>query len=115
LGSKVLKNVYVSERYFWTQCNSYKFSLAWSRILPKGDLSVVNEKGIAYYNGLIDALLANGIEPIVVMWHFDLPAELKLSWEDEELIEHFVNYSRVCYDNFGDRVKLWITLNEPWI
>jgi len=78
-------------------------------------LSVINQKGIDYYNKLIDALVANGIEPVVVLWHFDLPANLKLCWKNEEIVNHFVNYARICFKSFGDRVKIWMTLNEPWL
>jgi len=78
---------------------------------------VVNKKGIDYYNNLIDSLLSNGIEPLVVMWHFDLPNALgtQFSWKDEAIIPHFINYARICFTHFGDRVKRWMTINEPWI
>jgi len=50
-----------------------------------------------------------------VLWHFDLPSALKTSWTEENILSHFVNYARVCFKAFGDRVKYWLTINEPWI
>jgi len=64
----------------------------------------VNENGIAYYNRLINALLSDGIQPLVVLWHFDLPTALgkNVGWKDEGLIKHFVNYAGICFKHFGD-------------
>ncbi|GMN57296.1 hypothetical protein TIFTF001_026410 [Ficus carica] len=98
--------------------DAYRFSISWSRLLPNGKLSGgVNKEGIKYYNNLIDALLANGLKPFVTLFHWDLPQTL----EDEyggflspHIVNHFKDYAELCYKEFGDRVKHWITLNEPY-
>ncbi|KAK9273160.1 hypothetical protein L1049_017967 [Liquidambar formosana] len=97
---------------------AYRFSISWSRVLPDGKLSGgVNKEGISYYNNLINELIANGLEPFVTLFHWDLPQTL----EDEyggflspKVVEDFRDYADLCYKEFGDRVKHWITLNEPW-
>ncbi|EAZ31332.1 hypothetical protein OsJ_15449 [Oryza sativa Japonica Group] len=86
--------------------NSYRFSISWARILPRGRLGGVNSAGIAFYNRLINALLQKGIQPFVTLNHFDIPHEL-------ETREEFEYYSDVCFNAFGDRVRFWTTFNEP--
>ncbi len=92
---------------------TYRFSIAWTRILPQGT-GEVNPKGIEYYNNLINECLKYGIEPLVTMFHFDMPHALdeKGGWSNRESIDWFVNFARVMYENFGDRVKYWLTINE---
>lgn len=92
---------------------SYRFSISWSRILPEG-IGKVNPKGIEFYNNLIDECLKYQIEPIVTMFHFDMPAALdkKGSWSNRESIDWFLEFSRILFENFGDRVKYWLTINE---
>ncbi|XP_051218183.1 beta-glucosidase 16 isoform X1 [Lolium perenne] len=96
--------------------NSYRFSISWARILPRGQLGGVNSAGIAFYDRLIDALLQKGIEPFVTLHHFDLPYELETrygSWLGAGIREEFDYYADVCFQAFGDRVKFWTTFNEP--
>nr|CAD1832357.1 unnamed protein product [Ananas comosus var. bracteatus] len=95
--------------------DAYRFSIAWSRIFPDGS-GEVNQLGIDHYNKLIDALLAKGIAPYVTLFHWDLPQALEdkyKGWLDRQIIEDFVNYAETCFRAFGDRVKRWITFNEP--
>ncbi|XP_011660112.1 cyanogenic beta-glucosidase [Cucumis sativus] len=98
--------------------NAYRFSIAWSRILPKGKLSGgVNRIGIEYYNNLTNELLANGIEPYITLFHWDTPQALEDEYggfRGREIVNDFQDYAELCFKEFGDRVKHWITLNEPW-
>lgn len=95
--------------------DSIRISIAWTRVIPDGD-GEVNQEGIDFYNNLIDECLANGIEPYVTLHHFDTPLPLhkRGDWLDRNNIDHFVRYAKICFDAFGDRVKKWITINEPW-
>ncbi len=92
---------------------SYRFSIAWTRILPQGT-GEVNAKGIEFYNNVIDECLKYGIEPIVTMFHFDMPAALdeRGSWGNPESVDWFVNFAKILFENYGDRVKYWLTINE---
>lgn len=92
---------------------AYRFSIAWTRIIPNGT-GEVNKKGIEFYNNLIDELISYNIEPIVTMYHFDLPYELekKGGWNNRETIDAFVDYAKVLFDNFGHKIKYWLTINE---
>ncbi len=95
---------------------AYRFSVAWSRILPFG-AGQVNEAGLAFYDRLIDELLANGIEPALTLYHWDLPQALQDlgGWANRDTANHFATYADILYKRYGDRVKRWITLNEPLI
>ena len=92
---------------------AYRFSIAWTRIIPDGD-GKINKAGIDFYNALIDELCAYHIEPVVTMYHFDLPLALheKGGWANRHTIDAFVRYARILFENFGDRVKYWLTINE---
>ncbi|KAF4498942.1 beta-glucosidase [Fusarium agapanthi] len=98
----------------------YRFSLSWSRIIPMGGKDdPVNEEGISYYNRLIDELLANKITPFVTLFHWDIPQTLEDRYggmlDKDAYTPDFVRYARVCFERFGDRVKHWITYNEPGV
>ncbi|XP_047319440.1 beta-glucosidase 12-like [Impatiens glandulifera] len=98
--------------------NAFRFSISWARILPRGKLSGgVNKAGITFYNNLINQLLSTGIQPFVTIFHWDLPQAL----EDEyggflspHIVDDFKDFAELCFKEFGDRVKHWITMNEPW-
>lgn len=94
----------------------YRFSIAWSRVLPDGDISNINEKGIEYYNKIIDKLLEMKIEPMVTMYHYDLPQKLQEfgGLTNSVFVSYFEAYANLLFERFGDRVKYWITFNEPY-
>ncbi|KAH7544823.1 hypothetical protein FEM48_Zijuj01G0027100 [Ziziphus jujuba var. spinosa] len=97
--------------------DSFRFSISWSRVLPRGRITGgVNQEGVKFYNNLIDQLLSNGIKPLVTLFHWDLPQAL----DDEyggflspNIVNDYRDYAEFCFREFGDRVKTWITLNEP--
>ncbi|EPS72713.1 hypothetical protein M569_02044, partial [Genlisea aurea] len=87
----------------------YRFSISWSRVLPRGTLGGVNKAGIAFYNKIIDNLLLKGIEPFVTIHHNEYPDE----FDDRFLGDELLHFAETCFEHFGDRVKYWITINEP--
>ncbi|KAF5971696.1 glycoside hydrolase family 1 [Fusarium coicis] len=111
------------------KAQGYRFSVSWSRVIPKGGRNdPINEQGIKYYNDLavvfrtqINALLAANIEPTITLLHFDVPLGIDerynsfLATDPKELIADYTFFSKLCFERFGDRVKKWLTFNEPWI
>ncbi|KAM9836458.1 cytosolic beta-glucosidase isoform 2-T2 [Aulostomus maculatus] len=95
----------------------YRLSLSWARLLPDGTTRHVNQKGVEYYNKVIDGLLASNVSPMVTLYHFDLPQALqdKGGWKSPSIASIFDSYAQFCFQTFGDRVKLWITINEPYV
>ena len=95
--------------------NAYRFSIAWPRILPEGR-GQINEAGLAFYDRLVDELLAAGITPWATLYHWDLPQPLEDvgGWPLRATADAFVTYADAVSRRLGDRVKNWITLNEPW-
>jgi beta-glucosidase len=99
---------------------AYRFSISWPRLLPAGTIErgSINEAGIRFYSELIDALLENDIEPWVTLYHWDLPLALQFEhdgWLGPATADAFTAYANLCFERFGDRVKHWITFNEPWV
>ncbi|XP_060115728.1 lactase-like protein isoform X1 [Heteronotia binoei] len=98
--------------------NHYSFSISWPRLLPTGIKSEkVNQEGLRFYNDTINALLANKIIPFVTLYYWDLPQALQQKyggWQNISMTRYFKDYADLCFENFGDRVKHWITFNNPW-
>lgn len=93
---------------------AYRFSTAWPRILPQGR-GKPNQKGLDFYSRLVDALLGEGIRPIITLYHWDLPLALgELGWTQRDTAYAFADYAQIIGRHLGDRVQSWITLNEPW-
>ena len=93
---------------------TYRFSIAWTRILPEGR-GEINQKGVDFYSDLINELLKYGIEPIVTLYHWDLPQALEDAyggWESRQVIQDFTNYAKILFDAYSDRVNYWVSLNE---
>ena len=96
--------------------NAYRFSISWPRIFPTGR-GEINPKGVAFYDNLIDELIENGIEPCITLYHWDLHNSLQEigGWENRDVVDAYVEYAKFMFDHYGDRVKFWITFNEPLV
>jgi beta-glucosidase len=96
--------------------NAYRFSVAWPRVLPKGS-GAVNPAGLAFYDRLVDALLEAGITPFATLYHWDLPQALQDAggWPARASADAFCAYSDIVSRKLGDRVKHWMTINEPYV
>jgi len=95
---------------------AYRFSISWSRVFPRGT-GAINERGLDFYDNLVDELLANGIRPNATLFHWDLPAALddRGGWLNRDAADWFGDYAAAVFARLGDRVPLWSTLNEPWV
>lgn len=96
--------------------NSFRTSISWSRIFPEGT-GEINQQGVDFYNEMINELLAQGIEPFINLYHFDMPMKLQEigGFENRKVIQAYTDYTKTCFELFGDRVKYWFTFNEPMI
>lgn len=95
---------------------AYRFSIAWARVLPDGT-GKINPAGLDFYERLVDTLLEHGIEPMATLFHWDLPAALddRGGWLNPDSAQWFVDYAQVMFHRLDGRIKLWATLNEPWV
>lgn len=96
--------------------NSYRMSLSWTRLFPNGDDAQINHAGVTHYNQVIDKLVEAGITPFVTLFHWDTPLSLEKrfgGWLSSDMEKYFARYADSVFAAFGDRVKHWITLNEP--
>lgn len=94
----------------------YRFSISWSRVLPNGDRSYINKLGVHFYQDVIKKLKDAGIEPLVTLYHWDLPQILQSTyggWLNETVTDLYADYARLCFELFGNDVKNWLTINEP--
>ena len=96
--------------------SAYRFSTAWARVFPQGR-GKLNRKGLDFYESLVDGLLVAGIRPAVTLYHWDLPQALQDigGWTNRDTASWFAEYADCMYTHLGDRVKTWVTLNEPWV
>ncbi|KAL0671071.1 hypothetical protein Bca4012_033775 [Brassica carinata] len=97
--------------------NGFRFSISWTRVLPYGSIEKgVNEDGVKFYDDLINALIADGIQPAITLFHWESPLALEMKYGgflNEQIVEDFRKFAKFCFDKFGDRVKNWATFNEP--
>ncbi|MFZ4816644.1 MAG: GH1 family beta-glucosidase [Phototrophicaceae bacterium] len=96
---------------------AYRFSVSWPRVLPLGH-GAVNEAGLDFYSRLVDEILNAGITPFATLYHWDLPQALQDDgdgWENPSIVERFADYAELMHNALGDRIKHWITHNEPWV
>jgi 6-phospho-beta-glucosidase len=95
--------------------NSFRISIAWTRIFPNGDEEIPNEQGLKFYDALIDEIISNDMEPVITVSHYEMPLNLTLKytgWYSRELIDFFVRYCQVLFDRYGKKIKYWILVNQ---
>lgn len=95
----------------------YHFSLSWPRLFPQGN-NIPSEQGVLYYNRIINVLLSKRKEPIITLYHWDLPVPIQEQyggWANQSVIHLFNEYATFCFQQFGDRVKYWITMHNPYL
>ncbi|MGH1811686.1 family 1 glycosylhydrolase [Enterococcus entomosocium] len=93
----------------------FRMSISWARIFPNGDDKIPNESGLKFYDNIFDELIKYGIEPLVTLFHFDLPINLTIKyggWKNRKLIDFFVHYSKTVMERYKNKVKFWLTFNE---
>ena len=95
--------------------NAYRFSVAWPRVIPQGR-GAVNQEGLDFYERLVDGALARGLRPMLTLYHWDLPQALQDAggWVSRDTVGAFEEYADVVSRRLGDRVRDWVTINEPW-
>ncbi|XP_042534196.1 beta-klotho [Dipodomys spectabilis] len=96
----------------------YQFSISWPRLFPDGTVAAVNVKGLRYYERLLDSLRLRRVEPVVTLYHWDLPLPLQErygGWKNGSMVDFFNDYATYCFQTFGDRVKYWITIHNPYL
>lgn len=94
--------------------NSFRTSIQWSRLIPDG-IGSINPEAVDFYNRVIDEMIANDVEPYMGLFHFDMPMAMQElgGWESYEVVNAYAAYAKACFELFGDRVKNWVTFNEP--
>lgn len=99
------------------QANTFQFSISWARIFPSGHRASQSEEGALYYDKLINALIESDIQPVVTLYHWDLPQALQDfgGWTNTSIVDAFKDYVDFCFSRFGDRVKTWNTFSSPWV
>ncbi|XP_050231108.1 beta-glucosidase 13-like [Mercurialis annua] len=99
--------------------NAFRFSIAWARVIPSGNINEgVSEEGIDFYNRVINETIKNGMEPFVTIFHWDVPQELEDNYggfRSYNIVSDYKDFAELCFQRFGDRVKYWVTFNEPYI
>ncbi|GAB1290511.1 Klotho [Apodemus speciosus] len=96
----------------------YRFSISWARVLPNGTAGTPNREGLRYYRRLLERLRELGVQPVVTLYHWDLPQRLQEAydgWANRTLADHFRDYAKLCFRHFGGQVKYWITIDNPYV
>lgn len=99
----------------WLGVDAYRFSVSWPRVMPQA--KAASEKGLSFYDRLVDGLRERNIKPVLTLYHWDLPSELEGigGWNSPDIHNHFAEYTDLVAKRLGDRVEMWATLNEPWV